>query len=59
MANYELEFVNGCSSELLLHIDGAAGTGKSYLIEMILAHLEEKAAQHYKQILFCEQLQLE
>ncbi len=48
MANYELELVNGYSSQLLLHIDGAAGTGKSYLIEIILAHLEEKASQHYK-----------
>ena len=28
MANYELELVNGHSNQLLLHVDGAAGTGK-------------------------------
>lgn len=48
MANYEQELVNGYSSQLFLHIDGAAGTGKSYLIEIISAHLKEKASQHYK-----------
>ncbi len=46
MATYERELANHYSDQLLLPVDGAAGTGKSYLIEMISTHLKEKAFQH-------------
>lgn len=46
MATYDRELADTYSDQLLLHVDGAAGTGKSYLIEMISTHLKEKAFQH-------------
>ena len=46
MATYERELADDYSDQLLLHVDGAAGTGKSYLIEMISAHLKDKAFKH-------------
>ena len=47
MASYERELADHYSDQLLLHVDGAAGTGKSYLLDMISTHLKEKAFQHH------------
>src|SRR5579871_3031496 len=48
MSHYKYELDNGRhpddNRQLLLHIDGSAGTGKSYLIEMVSSHLAQLAA---------------
>ena len=47
MASYEREHADHYLDQLLLHVDEAAGTGRSYQIEMIFTHLKEKAFQHH------------
>jgi ATP-dependent DNA helicase PIF1 len=39
MAQYTMEIDDGQVEQLFLHVDGSAGTGKSYLIDMISSHL--------------------
>lgn len=46
MATYNQKLADTYSDQLLLHVDRVAETSKSYLIEMIFAHLKEKAFQH-------------
>jgi len=50
MRHYQYELTNGRhpddNRQLLLHIDGSAGTGKSYLIEIVSSHLAQLAAHH-------------
>ncbi|OAQ57695.1 ATP-dependent DNA helicase PIF1 [Pochonia chlamydosporia 170] len=38
-------FLNQEPSQLLLHVDGAGGTGKSYLINLLSAHLQAAAGR--------------
>ena len=41
--NREHHFVTQDGSQLLLHVDGGGGTGKSYLINLLSAHLQAAA----------------
>ncbi|SLM38641.1 P-loop containing nucleoside triphosphate hydrolase [Lasallia pustulata] len=40
------QFSGGTPAQLLMHVDGPAGTGKSYLIDMISTYLFDMAEQH-------------
>lgn len=45
---HELRYGVDQSSQLLLHIDGSAGSGKSFLIEVLSSHIAEVARRHGK-----------
>jgi hypothetical protein len=46
MSHYENGFTDRHQRQLLLHIDGEGGTGKSHVIQVLCAHLQLKAAEY-------------
>jgi len=46
MAQYENILERRQQPQLLLHVDGEGGTGKSYVVNILCAHLQTKASGH-------------
>ena len=46
MSHYENSLTGRHQRQLLLHIDGEGGTGKSHVIQVLSAHLQSKAAEY-------------
>jgi ATP-dependent DNA helicase PIF1 len=44
--HYELKNGIGSGGQLLMHVDGSAGTGKSYLIDVLSSHVKDIAVTH-------------